>query len=94
MTGLEHPRSVEVPDPIKHWTKMFGLMLLMSPAVVVGIVLCLSIVLIPLGVILIVLSAWPIYRCDQKYEVKLRAWQNSRRLVSPTSEVFPPWSLN
>ena len=66
----------ERPDSVTHWMKMLGLILLMTPVMLIGIILCASLWLIPLGVPLILLSAWPAYRCDTKYEVSLRSWQD------------------
>jgi len=66
----------EQPNGYKHWRNMIICLTLCSPVLLVGFVLCLTVVLIPVGLLIMVLGALPAIRMEQKYEEKLQAWKD------------------
>jgi len=86
----------EQPNAGKHWLIMAAVILACTPITLFGVLLCVSLVFLPIGILLLILSAIPAYLVEQKYERKLHAWKDRDHPLYDDDDPdhIPPWMLD
>lgn len=83
----------ERPSKGKYLRNMAIALLVGMPLALFGVLLCMSVIGLPLGIPALILSAWPAYVVEQRYEKKLHAWKERDHPLFEEDDIdYPrPW---
>jgi hypothetical protein len=73
-----------------HKWKVAGALALGAPFVVAGLLVCATLIGMPIGLGLLALSALPLFWVEKGYMRRMEAWQKNEQ---PTHDETPPWLL-